>query len=235
MPDRALFRWGGMGAVAGAILLLAFNLLHPRPTDFENAAAGELRLVADSDAWVPIHLGILLGSLLIILGLFALARSLKGTPAEGLGRLALGSLLIAAPVSVLTWAVDGYGLKAVADAWAGASGAQQAGALAAGTAVAEVTWGLFMFLILTFLGITPIFFGVAITASRVYPAVLGWVAVVFGLVSVVASLWGTLAGPTAPFFLVFTVSSLVLTLFVLVAGVFLVRRASEGSAARAAV
>ena len=94
-------------------------------------------------------------------------------------------------------------------------------------AVADVTWGLFMFLILTFLGITPIFFGVAIAASRVYPALLGWVAVVFGLVSVVAGVWGTLAGPTAPFFLVFTVSSLVLTLFVLVAGVFLMRRARE--------
>jgi hypothetical protein len=223
MTDRALFRWGGMAAVAGAVLLVIFNLLHPRPTDFENATEGELRLVADSGAWVPIHLGILLGSLLIILGLFALARSLKGTPAEGLSRLALGSLLIAAPVSVLTWAVDGYGLKAAADAAAGG----EAGAVAAGTAVAEVTWGLFMFLILTFLGLTPIFFGVAITASRVYPAVLGWVAVVFGLVSVVASVWGTLSGPTAPFFLVFTVSSLVLTLFVLVAGVYLMRRGPE--------
>jgi hypothetical protein len=130
---------------------------------------------------------------------------------------------------VLALAVDGYGLKAVADATAGG----QAGAVAAGTAVAEVTWGLFMFLILTFLGITPFFFGVAIAASRVYPAVLGWVGVVFGLVSVFASVWGTLAGPTAPFFLVFTVSSLVLTLFVLVAGVFLVRRAPQRSAVAA--
>jgi hypothetical protein len=223
VTDRALFRWGGMAAVAGAILLVIFNLLHPRPTDFDDAAAGELQLVADSDAWVPIHLGILLGSLLIILGLFALARSMKGTPAEGLSRLALGSLLIAAPVSVLTWAVDGYGLKAAADAAAGG----QAGAVAAGMAVAEVTWGLFMFLILTFLGITPVFFGMAIAASRVYPAVLGWVAVVFGLVSVVASVWGTLAGPTAPFFLVFTVSSLVLTVFVLIAGIYLMRRVAE--------
>jgi hypothetical protein len=68
---------------------------------------------------------------------------------------------------------------------------------------------------------------VAITASRVYPAVLGWVAIVFGLVSVVASVWGTLSGPTAPFFLVFTGSSLVLTLFVLVAGVYLMRRGPE--------
>jgi hypothetical protein len=223
MTDRALFRWGGMAAVFGAILLVIFNLLHPRPTDFDNAAGGELRLVADSDAWVPIHLGILLGSLLIILGLFALARSMKGTSAEGLSRLALGSLLIAAPVSVLTLAVDGYGLKAAADAAAGG----QAGAVAAGMAVAEVTWGLFMFLILTFLGITPVFFGMAIAASRTYPAGLGWVAVVFGLVSVFASVWGTLAGPTQPFFLVFTVSSLVLTLFVLVAGLYLYRRARE--------
>jgi hypothetical protein len=235
MPDRALVRLGGAAAISGAVLAVVFNLLHPRPTAEGDPVRELLRAVAGSDGWVLIHLGILLASLLIIVGLFVLARTIKGTPGENLSRLALGSLLISGPVAVVTFVVDGYATKAVADAWASASGTQQAAALGAGTAVAEVGWAMFMGSIITFLGGTPAIFGAAIVASRAYPAMLGWVAIVFGLVSVVAGAWGMLDGPSDGFLMVFTVSSLVLTLFVLVAGVFLVRRASEWSAARVAV
>jgi hypothetical protein len=233
MSDRALFRWGGMAAVGGAILALVFNLLHPRLTETEDTAQELLRIVAANEGWLGIHLGLMLAVSLIVLGLFAVARSTKGTPGEGLGRLALGGLLVSAPVALFTLvAVDGYATKAVADAWAAAPQADQASALAAGTAVSEIAWGTFMFTAMSFLGVTPILFGAAIAASRVYPAWLGWVAVVFGVASVVAGLWGTLDGPSGGFFLVFTVSSIVLTLFVLVTGVLLTRMASEAAAAR---
>jgi hypothetical protein len=230
MPDRALVRLGGSAAIGGSVLAIVFNLLHPRPTVEGDPVRALLSSVADSDGWVLIHLGILLASLLITVGLFVLARTIKGTPGENLGRLALGSLLISAPVAVMTFVVDGYSTKAVADAWAAASGPQQAAALAAGTAVAEVAWAMFMGSIITFLGGTPVIFGAAIVASRTYPAMLGWVGIVFGLVSVAAGAWGMLGGPSDGFLMVFTVSSLVLTLFVLIIGVFLFRRAPERSA-----
>jgi hypothetical protein len=224
MSERALYRIGSWAAIVGAIVALVTNLLHPRISEFGDYVGAELRVVRESDGWIAIHLGLLLGSLLIILGLFAFARSLKGGPAEGWARLALGSLLIAAPVTVMTLMVDGYTTKAIADATAPGS---------AGSAVAavELGWALFMGLIITFLGFTPMLFGVAVAVDGRYPAGLGWGAALLGAVCVVDGVVGTVAGPSGAFFLVFTVASGLLTLWVLLLGVYLGRRARSEIAA----
>jgi hypothetical protein len=218
MSERALYRIGSWAAMVGAVVALVTNLLHPRISDYEHYVGAELRTVRDSDGWLAIHLGVLLGSLLIILGLFAFARSLKGGPAEGWARLAIGSLLIAAPVTVMTLMVDGYATKAIAD-----SAAQVASG--AGLALAELSWAMFMGLIITLLGITPILFGVALAVDGRYPVGLGWGAALLGAVCVVDAVVGTVAGPSGPFFIVFTVASGLLTLWVLVLGVYLGRSA----------
>jgi hypothetical protein len=224
MSERALYRIGSWAAIVGAVVALVTNLLHPRISEFDDYVGAELQAIRDSDGWVAVHLGLLLGSLLIILGLFAFARSLKGGPAEGWARLALGSLLIAAPVTVMTLMVDGYATKAFADATAQtASGA--------GVAVTELAWALFMGLIITFLGITPMFFGVAVAVDGRYPVGLGWGAALLGAVCVVDGVVGTVAGPSAAFFIVFTAASGLLTLWVLVLGVYLGRSARSEVAA----
>jgi hypothetical protein len=167
----------------------------------------------------------LLGILLIVFGLFALARSLKGTEAEPQARVALGGLLISAPVVAVTLGVDGYASKAVADALAAAPG--DAAALAAATAVAEVGWGLFMLTAITVLGITPVLYGLALAASKEWPAVYGWPVVVLGLGSIVAGLMGTFGGPSQGFFMLFTVTSVLITLWVLAGGIRLWMRTPE--------
>ncbi len=219
MSERTLYRVGAWAAVVGAVIALVTNLVHPRISEFEDYVGAELREVRDSDGWLAIHLGLLLGSLLIILGLFALARSLKGGPAEGWARLALGGLLISAPVAVLTLMVDGYATKQVADAAA-------QGSSAAGVAVVHLGWALFMGLIIMFLGITPFLFGVAVAVDGRYPASLGWGAALLGAASVVIGVVGTISGPSGGFFIVFTVTSGLLTLWVLILGVLLGRRAA---------
>lgn len=225
MSERTILRMGAGAAVLGAVVLLAGNLLHPRPEDFDAPIASELQSVAESGGWVAIHLAILLGIVLITFGLFALARSLKGTEAEPQARVALGGLLISAPVAVVTLGIDGYATKAVADAVAAAPG--DAAALAAGTAVAEVGWGLFMLTAMTILGITPVLYGLALAASKEWPAAFGWPIVVIGLGSIVAGLMGTFGGPSAGFFMLFTVTSVVLTLWVLAGGIRLWTRTPE--------
>ncbi|MGH2723347.1 MAG: hypothetical protein ACRDI0_03625 [Actinomycetota bacterium] len=132
-------------------------------------------------------------------------------------------------MAVVTLAIDGYATKAVADAWSAASGADQASLLAAGTAVAEVGWALFMVLVLTVLGITPILFGWAVAVSGRYPALLGWPIAVVGAGSVVASVIGLAGGPSAAFFLVFVVTSALATLWVLAIGIVLWRRAGASA------
>ena len=231
MDERGLLRLGGIAAIAGAVIALVANLVHPRISDFADPVRGELEMVAASAAWIPIHLAALAGTLLILFGLFAVVRSLKGGPAEPVARLALGLLLIATPLSIVLLAVDGYSTKAVADAWAGATGPAKDLAFAAGTAVTDVAWAMFMAFVLTVLGLAPIFLGWAVAVSRLYPAALGWPAAVLGGVSVVAAVLGLLTGPTPTFFVLFVGASGLLTIWVLALGIALARRAPAGAPA----
>lgn len=222
MNDRTLFRWGSWAAIVGAVVALVSNLLHPRIDEFGDVVATELQAVADSDAWIPIHLGILLGSLLITFALFALARSMKGGPGEGMARVALGSLLISAPVGIVTLGVDGYAMKEVADGLAG-------GDPAAAATIVHIGWALFMAFTITFIGITPALFGLAVVADPAYPSGLGWGAALLGLLVAGDGVVGMLAGPSSAFFIVFTVGSGLLTVWVLALGVLLGRRATAPS------
>ncbi|HEV3473900.1 MAG TPA: hypothetical protein VG602_00825 [Actinomycetota bacterium] len=225
MSERTILRMGAAAAVLGAIISLVGNLLHPRPEDSDAPVVAQLDDAAASDAWIAIHVALMLGILLIVFGLFALARSLKGTEAEPQARVALGGLLISAPIGVLTLGVDGYAMKAVADAIGVGPGG--AAALAAGTAVAEVGWALFMLTAITVLGVAPVLYGLALAASKEWPAAYGWPVVVIGLGSIVAGLIGTFGGPSPAFFITFTVTSLLLTLWVLAGGIRLWMRTPE--------
>jgi hypothetical protein len=218
MSNRTLERLGAISAVVGAILALGLNLLHPRPSSFEDPVGETLRVVAASDAWIPIHLGIILSILMIVLGLFAAARSMKGGPAEGFARLALGSLIVSTPVALLTLAVDTYATKAAADAVGDQVASPE------GAAVVHIGWSLFMMFIITFLGVTPFLFGLAVGLEPGYPSALGYGAVVLGSAAVVNGVNGMLGGPSAGFYVVFTVVSGLLTLWVLALGVLLGRR-----------
>ena len=233
MTDRSVLRLGSWAAIVGGVLAIIFNALHPRFGGEADPVAEELRIVAENDMWVPIHLGIFVSLLLITFGLFAFARSMKGGPAEGLSRVALGALVLSAPVALLTTLVDGYATKAVADA-----AADSPAAAAAGAAVAHTGWALFRGLTILYLGITPIAFGLASANDGGYPSWMGWAAVVFGSVSVLTGVYGVLTGSSPTFFLIFSIASGVLTLWVIALGVLLGRRAAgpvtvpEGTVAR---
>ncbi len=222
MLDRTLFRWGSWAAIIGGVIALGGNFLHPRLDSYEDPIAEELRIIGETDSWVAIHLGILAGFLLITFGLYALGRSMKGGPAEGIARIALGSLLISTPIAITALLIDGYAMGAIADAIA----IDPALSVAA-TAAGEIAWAGFMGLVITALGITPALFGIAVAKDGGYPSWLGWAGMLFGIVSVGAGVTGILDGASEGFFLVFSISSGILTLWVMATGILLGRRAAE--------
>ena len=229
MSERQLYRFGALSAIVGGVIALVFNLLHPRLGDYSDPVREDLRIAAESDAWTLIHLGITLGALLLVPALYVVARSLREDGGGyRLGRLALGSLVISAPVGLVTLAIDGYATKHVADlvAGSGAKGAAQ-GALAAGQAVNAIGWAVFMFFVIMLLGVTPALFGAAIAMSDDYPAVFGWPAVVLALGSIAAGVIGFFGGASEGFFLLFMITSGLLTIWVIALGVVLWRRSAE--------
>jgi hypothetical protein len=78
MPEWQTRRTTAALAIAGAILTLVFNALHPHPSDPTPEAF--LRLVAAHSYWVTLHLGLSLGVLLIVGALAGLTDALRETP-----------------------------------------------------------------------------------------------------------------------------------------------------------
>jgi hypothetical protein len=224
MSDSNLFRWGGAAAVVGALVTLVTNLLHPRISEFDEPVPAFVEEIAGSGSWMLLHLGLVVGILLITVGLFALARSLKGGPAEGWARLALGSLLISTPIVLVTLGIDGYGSKAAADAWADAAGPGRQAAFATAAALVQVSWGCFMLMTITYVGLTPMLFGAAVATSGEYAPALGWAVAILGAGAVVAGVIG-FGGQSALFWVLFVATSGLITLWILAMGVLLGRRA----------
>ena len=235
MTDRTLFRWGSWAAIVGGVLAIAGNVLHPRPESFDDPVGEQLRLIAETDSWVAIHIGLIVGFLLIVFGLFALSRSMKGGPAEGIARVALGSLLISTPVAVFGLFIETYTMPAISDL----AVAGDASGIAAATAAGHIGWAAFMFVAIMALGVTPAIFGIAVARDGGYPAWLGWGAFLFGLVTIGTGITGLLGGDSSGFQLVFSISAGILTLWVIAIGVALGRRAAgpitvpEGTTTRA--
>jgi hypothetical protein len=223
LVDRATLRFGSISAIAGAVIALLANLLHPRISRFDDPTAAFVREVAGFDAWIPLHLALVASILLIAAGQFVFLRTLKGGPADGLARLALGALLVSTPIALVTLGIDGYAEKVAADAFAAGP---SAATFAPAAAIGHVSWGMFMLLILTFVGLTPILLGLAVTRSDDYPTPLGWGAVLFGAGAIVAGLIG-LGGQSGLFWGLFLATSGPLTVWVLILGVLLWRRAAE--------
>ena len=75
-----ILRIGSYAGIAGALLGLVGNLLHPATPIGD--PEGVARTIAGSRLWVPDHLAIVLGLILMLGGLVAIAHSLQdGLPA----------------------------------------------------------------------------------------------------------------------------------------------------------
>lgn len=180
-PGTTNYRLYAIFTVAGALLALVVNVVHPDlPVDVREAHA----LIASRADWRITHVGIIIAALLLLYGLtgFAFAARTK----SGVERMALLSLIVGASVVAVSIGIDGFAEKTLSDAWASAPAAQRAGLLVAATPIQLIHVGLFYVWAGIFWGLGFIFYGAAIVESRTFPAWLGWSAVCGGiLVSIV--------------------------------------------------
>ena len=221
-----VLRIGSAAGIAGALLGMVGNLAHPATPAASQDAEGLARTIADSGSWVPDHLVILLGLLLMLGGLVAIARSIRrGLP----GALAwLGSIaaVAGATVGLLLLSIDGVAAKHLAQAAATAPSGEQAAALHALLAEEAINFALGTLFYILFAGVTFVLLGLAVAWSRVYPPWLGWMAVVAGAGSVVVGLVQGQVGETnAVTRIPSIIFPTVITLWLAWMGVLLLRKA----------
>ena len=208
--------------VLGAGLGLVGNALHPHTAAAD--ATAPVRAIAQSGAWVGIHLVIIVAVLLVIGGLVGLAHLLADGPAGPLARLGLAAALLGGAVVCVSTAIDGFALRALARAWAEAPAAEAATALRVAAAVQAAAFGVWSIGMLVFFGAAFGCFGAAATASGRFPGWFGWPAVAGGAGAAAAGLLQLVSGGEVQAAeTLFLAASLLLTLWAFALGVLLWR------------
>jgi hypothetical protein len=213
--------------MVGAVLGIVFNVLHPRGSGIATLT-DELRLVAGSEIWRFDHFMLIWAIALSFIGLVVIGRSFDEEPAASWGRVAVASAVVGAAVGLATVLLDGMATHAAATEW---TTSPSPASLASTAAVSAVTVALFTGLMLTFFGVTPLLYGAAVMNSARYPKWLGYLALSSGLLGLTAGSIQFLNGIsqlTAN--ILFPISSLAFTLWLLIMGRNLWKRSGEPTA-----
>ncbi len=227
MPERTLLRIGSVSAIAGAVFLIVFNVLHPPSGAFDDTRA-HLQGIADSGIYQAVHVGILVGALLLLGGQGrALYRSIAAEPGAALARLGFAAALVGTATISLDIATDGIALKVVADAWASS---QDPALFQAAYVLEQVVAGIFSIWIFVLLGVSFSLYGLAVALSDVYPKWLGWAALVVAIGAGLIGLAEAFSGHSVVLTnILFPIASILLTVWMLVMGALMWRRAGAAA------
>jgi hypothetical protein len=222
MPsDQYFYKVGGIAALLGVPCLAIATFAHPMSASPADAHAAFAEYAADR-FWVASHLLQLLGVVLITGGLIALSWRLRRGPAGvwavlgGVG--AVGALTLSGALQ----AVDGIALNVMVDQWASASPESQALLFESAVAVREIEIGLAGIVIL-FFGLTAVLYAGAFRLSADAPHWLGWLALLSGIAMLIAGVMYAYTGFSDRAMMVSMPASLLLMLWGIAVGIFLLR------------
>jgi len=200
MPSRISLTLGAACAIVGSLGIFVSNFFHPFPPTEREAM---LRLIASEPAWSAIHLPTMFFAVAILIALVVLADTIAAGAAGFLARAGRVVAQVGVPVMLVGVAVDGYGFKALADAWAGAAATERAVLVGAAEAIVVAETGILHVWVTFFLGVTFVLYGSAVILHRDYPRAVGWLGVLGGAGCLFSGVAGFLRLPMAVPFPVF--------------------------------
>ena len=222
-----LQRLAGLSFIIGAVLLIVFNILYPRPDDPSNAAQSVQR-IADTRGglWEAVNLFVAVGFWGLMIGFAGVYRAISTGGAAAWARLGYYGVIVGTTLWTIIFGLEGFGLSLVVKEWQNASGPAKdtLGLIAASQA--NILLGLFSMTIIVF-WLALVFIGIGMVSSKVFPIWAGWVAIVLGaLTVVVVGIPQAFAGPSQTVTtILFAIFSLLSTIYVLILGVWLLRKA----------
>ncbi len=226
--QRTALRIGGVGALGGGILTLVGNILHPREAGQLEDVETFLTVAAGSEIWVIDHFLILIAVSLLLAAFFGLERSFTSGAALSWSRFAWTVSTVGIAFALALMVTEATAVAVVADQWATATGTEQAMALAAGSALLDLSLVFSVAAMLFLFGATPLLFGVAILTSDDYPNWIGWAGTIFGSIALAAGTIQILTQQTTlTQFVLFPVAAIGITLWIIYLGVLLWRRSNQ--------
>ena len=223
--EQTLLRIGAVCAIAGAVVSVAAGIGFGNLTN-ESAAEPVLRYISSRPHWYwpTVHLGFILGALLWVGALTALASSLANGAGRALGRLGAASVIVGATIHIVDSSVNGFGLTVLANAWSAAPMSEQVSLLRVGDMLIRILGGTWASVVSYFHGLPFVLFGLAVVLNRSYPAWLGWVGFVGGAGSLASGVMMFLSVGLVPGRL-YIAFALVVSVWMVAMGVLMWRRA----------
>ena len=219
----AFQKLGSAGFIIRTILMVIGDLLMPYTAKLTSNVQEMLKPLGEHEFRAQVS------SLLMIMGIWAIMIGATGVyrsiTAGGAAwaRLGFYFILVGTAVWTVTLSQDVATASAAAN-WLAASAAGKEAAYSALAAVNAVGRGLYpMTIIVYWLAYT--FLGIAMVLSNVYPRWLGWVGLILANTVVAVGIIQTFTARSTTFTLVFAVLSLLTTLWVLVVGIWIARKA----------
>lgn len=138
----------------GTVIALAVDVLHPRPGTFENHPERFFEKVAASSIWLPLHMALLLASILVLAGQAALTHSIEDEPARMWAKFALALAVISSALVAVWLAFDSVGTKSAAERWVNAAPEDKEELFRIGAALERVNFALDTLWFTLFWGLT---------------------------------------------------------------------------------
>lgn len=217
-----LQRLGGLGFIIGGILTLVFSALYPRPDDPANTQQALTRLADNESLSTIVYLGLAVGIWALMIGTAAVYRSIATGGAAAWTRLGFYGVIVGTTVFTISTAAGWAAIDA-----ATISGGTQAGTPAYSTAAALGMLGhstFFMFIIVLWLAL--VFLGIGMALSTVYPRWMGWALLILGALNIVVTgIPQALGNPSQNLDLIFTILAGLTSLWALIVGIWVTRKA----------
>jgi hypothetical protein len=219
---------GGRIAVAGGVVALAGNLLAPRFNQNDNVDV--YRAVAASGRLAPSGLVLVLAFVLTTIGIVSIASSVRGGRGNDAAWLGAAAAAAGGVIALAQNSVELFGYRQLARVFAGAQGQDQQGAFWATSALDKANASLFSTWTLLLLGLAPLLISIAMLQVRAYATWVAAVGIAGGLICAVVGLANLLLEDQAKLNIVFLVGSLLVTVWVIAAGIMLSRGRVDAAA-----
>jgi hypothetical protein len=224
--EQMLLFIGAVCAILGAVVSVAAGAGFGNITN-ELGTEAVLRYISSRPDWYwpTVQLDFIIGALLWVGALAALASSLTRGVGWALGQLGIASVILGATIHVVDSSISGFGLAHLANAWAVATGSEKSILLHNGETLLMILGGTWAGVLVLFHGLPFVLFGVAVALDRSYPAWLGWFGFVGGFGSLFCGVTMFLGLGLVPEWL-FIVFALVVSLWMVAMGIVMWRRAA---------
>jgi hypothetical protein len=175
LSERALIRLAGWLLLAGVVVVLVAEMLHPH-TASGNHDAITFAGYAKSGAWPEIHFMEFAGGVLLLSGLWTLFRALRPTTGESglVAQFGMAAAAISAALLAFQQAVDGVALRQAIHAWTVAGPATKATAFQDAETVRWLEWSANSYF-RAMSGVTLLLLTVAVLRTAAMPR---WVAAI---------------------------------------------------------